>query len=147
MKPALVPVMLGFGVTLALVIGQRLTTDAMAVVLGVAVGVAASVPTSFLLVALVAAGAGVGAGGLGRRRLRRAGLSAAPPAAQHHRAQPGRPAGGQRREQPYLPQPPSELGKTPVCAACASSATTMIGRENGRRAYRDACYVDCEEMV
>ncbi len=53
MKRALVPLMLGFGVTLALVIGQRLTTDAMAVVLGVAVGVAASVPTSVLLMTLL----------------------------------------------------------------------------------------------
>lgn len=53
MKRALIPLMLGFGVTLALVIGQRLTTDAMAVVLGVAVGVAASVPTSVLLMALL----------------------------------------------------------------------------------------------
>jgi len=53
MKRALIPLMLGFGVTLALVIGQRLTTDAMAVVLGVAVGVAASVPTSVLLLALL----------------------------------------------------------------------------------------------
>jgi hypothetical protein len=49
MKRALIPLMLGFGITLALVIGQRLTTDAMAVVLGVAVGVAASV----LLMALL----------------------------------------------------------------------------------------------
>ncbi len=53
MKRVIVPLMLGFGVTLALVIGQRLTTDAMAVVLGVAVGVAASVPTSVLLMALL----------------------------------------------------------------------------------------------
>jgi hypothetical protein len=53
MKRALIPLMLGFGITLALVIGQRLTTDAMAVVLGVAVGVAASVPTSVLLLALL----------------------------------------------------------------------------------------------
>lgn len=45
--------MLGFGITLALVIGQRMSTDAMAVVIGVAVGVAASVPTSVLLVALL----------------------------------------------------------------------------------------------
>jgi hypothetical protein len=45
--------MLGFGVTLALIIGQRMSTDAMAVVIGVAVGVAASVPTSLLLVALL----------------------------------------------------------------------------------------------
>lgn len=45
--------MLGFGVALAVVIGQRMSTDAMAVVIGVAVGVAASVPTSLLLVALL----------------------------------------------------------------------------------------------
>ena len=45
--------MLGFGVALAVIIGQRMSTDAMAVVIGVAVGVAASVPTSLLLVALL----------------------------------------------------------------------------------------------
>jgi hypothetical protein len=50
----LIPViLLGFGVALAIVIGQRMSTDAMAVVIGVAVGVAASVPTSLLLVALL----------------------------------------------------------------------------------------------
>jgi hypothetical protein len=50
----LVPIiLLGFGVALAIVIGQRMSTDAMAVVIGVAVGVAASVPTSLLLVALL----------------------------------------------------------------------------------------------
>ncbi len=53
MKKVLVPTMLGFGVALALMIGQRMSTDAMAVVLGVAVGVAASVPTSILLLALL----------------------------------------------------------------------------------------------
>jgi hypothetical protein len=46
-------ILLGFGVALAIVIGQRMSTDAMAVVIGVAVGVAASVPTSLLLVALL----------------------------------------------------------------------------------------------
>ena len=50
----LVPlILLGFGVALAIVIGQRMSTDAMAVVIGVAVGVAASVPTSLLLIALL----------------------------------------------------------------------------------------------
>lgn len=44
---------IGFGVTLAIIIGERMSTDAMAVVIGVAVGVAASVPTSLLLVALL----------------------------------------------------------------------------------------------
>ena len=46
-------VLLGFAVALAIVIGQRMSTDAMAVVIGVAVGVAASVPTSLLLIALL----------------------------------------------------------------------------------------------
>lgn len=53
MKKALLPLLLGFGVTLALLIGQRMSTDAMAVVIGVSVGIAASVPTSLLLVALL----------------------------------------------------------------------------------------------
>lgn len=53
MKKIIVPVMLGFGVVLAVIIGQRMSSDAMAVVIGVAVGVAASVPTSLLLVALL----------------------------------------------------------------------------------------------
>lgn len=53
MKKLLLLAMLGFGVTLAWVIGQRMSTDAMAVVIGVAVGVAASVPTSLLLLALL----------------------------------------------------------------------------------------------
>ena len=39
------------GVTLAIVIGQRMSTDAMAVVIGVVFGVAASIPTSLLVVA------------------------------------------------------------------------------------------------
>jgi hypothetical protein len=53
MKRAIVPLMLGFGMVLALVIGRRMSTDAMAVVVGVAVGVASSVPTTLLLVALL----------------------------------------------------------------------------------------------
>jgi hypothetical protein len=52
-KRWVIPLMLGFGVTLAYLIGQRMSTDAMAVVIGVAVGVAASVPMSVLLVALL----------------------------------------------------------------------------------------------
>ena len=107
MKRVIVPVMLGFGVTLALVIGQRLTTDAMAVVLGVAVGVAASVPTSILLVALV------------RRAQREAGGRPAPAAQAAYALPPQQPniivlnpgdVLGQRHGQPaYLPQPPVEL--------------------------------------
>jgi hypothetical protein len=53
LKRLLPPLLLGFGVALALIIGKRMSTDAMAVVIGVAVGVAASVPTSLLLVALL----------------------------------------------------------------------------------------------
>lgn len=53
MKKIIVPALLGFGVVLAVIIGQRMSTDAMAVVIGVAVGVAASIPTSLLLVALL----------------------------------------------------------------------------------------------
>ena len=53
MKRLLPPLLLGFGIALALIIGKRMSTDAMAVMVGVAVGVAASVPTSLLLVALL----------------------------------------------------------------------------------------------
>jgi hypothetical protein len=53
MKRLIPLTLLGFGVAMAIVIGQRMSTDAMAVVIGVAVGVAASVPTSLLLVALL----------------------------------------------------------------------------------------------
>ena len=53
MKAAIVAGLVGFWAALAVVIGNRLTADDMAVVLGVAVGVAASVPVSILLVALV----------------------------------------------------------------------------------------------
>ena len=53
MKRLIVPLLLAVGVTLAVIIGQRMSTDAMAVVIGVAVGIAASVPTSPLLVALL----------------------------------------------------------------------------------------------
>ena len=110
MKRVIVPVMLGFGVTLALVIGQRMTTDAMAVVLGVAVGVAASVPTSILLVALV-------------RRAQRepSGRLESPHTAQSAYAvpspqqpniivlNPGELLGQRHGPPAYLPQPPVEL--------------------------------------
>ena len=41
----------GGAVTLAIVIGQRMSSDAMAVIIGVVFGVAASIPTSLLIVA------------------------------------------------------------------------------------------------
>lgn len=39
------------GIVLAIVIGQRLSTDAMAIIVGAAVGVFASIPTSLLVMA------------------------------------------------------------------------------------------------
>ncbi len=53
MKRSIVPLMLGFGVTLALLIGRQMSADAMAVIVGVAVGVAAGVPASLLVVVLL----------------------------------------------------------------------------------------------
>ena len=53
MKAVIGLLMLGFGVAMAYIIGERMSTDAMAVVLGVAVGIVASIPTTVLLVALV----------------------------------------------------------------------------------------------
>ena len=110
MKRVIVPLMLGFGVTLALVIGQRMTTDAMAVVLGVAVGVAASVPTSILLVALVRRAQREAGGRLEPTQAAPAGYALPP------QPQPNiivlNPADllGPRHGQPaYLPQPPGEL--------------------------------------
>ncbi len=42
--------MIAFGITLAIIIGQRLTTEAMAVLMGVVAGVVASIPTSLIVV-------------------------------------------------------------------------------------------------
>src|SRR5262245_31295396 len=42
--------LLAFSVTLAIIIGQRLSTEAMAVLMGVVAGVAASIPTSMIVV-------------------------------------------------------------------------------------------------
>ncbi len=49
MKKVVTVVLVGFAVTLAVVVGQRLSVDAMAVVVGVVCGVAASIPTSLLV--------------------------------------------------------------------------------------------------
>lgn len=53
MKRTLPFLFVGFGVALAVIIGQKMSSDAMSIMVGVAVGVAASVPTSLLLVALL----------------------------------------------------------------------------------------------
>ena len=50
MKRAIVIVAAAFAVALAIVVGNRMSADAMAVVVGVACGVLASVPTSLLLI-------------------------------------------------------------------------------------------------
>jgi hypothetical protein len=42
-------VLLAFAVTLAVVVGQRMSAEAMAVMVGVVCGVAAGIPTGFLL--------------------------------------------------------------------------------------------------
>lgn len=110
MKKVIVPAMLGFGVALALIIGQRMSTDAMAVVLGVAVGVAASVPTSILLLALL------------RRTQREVAWRPEPAQTEQHMralAQPAQPniivlnpadfVGQRGAPPPYIPQPTLEL--------------------------------------
>ncbi len=53
MKKVLPLLALGFGLGMAWIIGQRMSADAMAIVIGVAVGVAASIPVSLLLVAVL----------------------------------------------------------------------------------------------
>jgi len=52
MKRIAIVAVIAFAVTLAVIIGQRMSTDAMAVVIGVACGVMASIPTSLLILAV-----------------------------------------------------------------------------------------------
>lgn len=52
MKHIIIPLLLGLGLGLAILIAPRMSTDAGAVIIGVVVGFVASVPTSLLLVAL-----------------------------------------------------------------------------------------------
>lgn len=49
MKKVAAVAFIAFTVTLAVIIGKRMSTDAMAVVIGVACGVMASIPTSLLI--------------------------------------------------------------------------------------------------
>jgi hypothetical protein len=46
--------MLAFAITLAVIIGQRMSAEAMAVLMGVVAGVAASIPTSIIVVWIAA---------------------------------------------------------------------------------------------
>ncbi len=88
-------------ITLAIIVGQRLSTDAMAAMTGVVFGVAASIPTS-LLIALAARG--------GRRHdppYRRDDYQPSPPAPQIYVVTPGQlPAGSHAHAVSALPQPP-----------------------------------------
>ncbi len=52
MKKVAIIALITFAITLAVIIGQRMSTDAMAVVVGVACGVLASIPTSLLILAV-----------------------------------------------------------------------------------------------
>jgi len=52
MKRVAIVAVIAFAVTLAVIVGQRMSTDAMAVVIGVACGVVASIPTSLLILAV-----------------------------------------------------------------------------------------------
>lgn len=98
----LIPLSLLAGiVTLAIIIGQRMSTDAMAVMVGVVFGVAASIPTS-LLVALAVRG--------NRRSeppYQRDDYQPSPPPPQIFVVNPGQmPAGPYQGAQHALPNPP-----------------------------------------
>jgi hypothetical protein len=52
MKKVAAIALVAFAVTLAVIVGKRMSTDAMAVVIGVGCGVLASIPTSLLILAV-----------------------------------------------------------------------------------------------
>jgi hypothetical protein len=49
MRKLIALILVAFAVTLAVIIGSRMSTDAMAVVIGIVCGVGASIPTSLLI--------------------------------------------------------------------------------------------------
>ena len=53
-KMPLLLALLAFAITLAIVIGERMSSEAMAVLMGVVAGVAASIPTSLIVVWIAA---------------------------------------------------------------------------------------------
>ena len=53
MRKVLIAVVLSFAVTLAIIVGKRMSTEAMAVVVGVVCGVAAGIPMSVLIMLAV----------------------------------------------------------------------------------------------
>jgi hypothetical protein len=68
MKKVATVALIAFAVTLAVIVGQRMSTDAMAVVIGVACGVLASIPTSLLILAVSGRQGGRGAREVPQRR-------------------------------------------------------------------------------
>ncbi len=52
MKKLVALILIAFAVTLAVVVGNRMSTDAMAVVIGIVCGVGAGIPTSLLIMAV-----------------------------------------------------------------------------------------------
>jgi hypothetical protein len=48
-KKLIALILIAFAVTLAVIVGNRMSTDAMAVVIGIVCGVGASIPTSLLI--------------------------------------------------------------------------------------------------
>ena len=52
MKKLIALILIAFVVTLTVVVGNRMSTDAMAVVIGIVCGVGASIPTSLLIMAV-----------------------------------------------------------------------------------------------
>jgi len=100
-----------FVVTLAVVIGLRMSTEAMAVVIGVIFGVAASIPTGLIIVAVMwrrEQRAAYGRNG----RVRRAGQDALPPSVVI--VNPGNAGPASSYRQPvYLSHPDQQWGQPP----------------------------------
>lgn len=116
-----IPLALGFGVALAVLIGQRLSATALAVIVGVAVGVVSSLPTTLLLITLM------------RRHL-------APPA--DPSAQPSAYPLPQASQAPYLVLDPAQLLRqvnarpTPQ-ASFGDDWRPLAGQQVGPYAYDD----------
>lgn len=100
-----------FLITLAVVIGVRMNSEAMAVVIGVIFGVAASIPTSLVIVAVMwrrEQRAAYGRNG----SMRRAGQEALPPSVVIVNPSGTGPV-NPYRQSAYLPQPDLQWGQPP----------------------------------
>jgi hypothetical protein len=78
-KHVVLMVALAFGATLAVMVGKRMSGDAMAVVLGVVCGVLAAVPTTLLLTLVLTRGDRLGSDAGGERQARHPAAGAYPP--------------------------------------------------------------------